>query len=132
MVLNTLCPSNSPALAGDSVDRDFYCLAIIGLLLFTRLIIADVAGSHYWMFQTSAILAVLFTVVTLARARRSLDLFIRAKATNLLLAFLPLFLFAVCVIIAMQMGVKINAVGISPNSRRKKLLAQFRHIPEPR
>lgn len=98
--------------------------AIIGLLLFTRLIIADVApvnysltrvaGSHYWMFQTSAILAVLFTVATLLRARHSADLFIHARATNLLLAFLPVFLFVVCVIVAMQLGFKINAVGILP------------------
>lgn len=98
--------------------------AVFCLLLFTRLIIADVApvhysltrvaGSHYWMFQTSALLAVLFTVVTLARARGAADLFIHAKATNLLIAFLPVFLFAVCVIIAMQMGFKVNAVGVLP------------------
>jgi hypothetical protein len=98
--------------------------AILSLLLFTRLIIADVvpvhysltrvAGSHYWMFQTSALLAVLFTVVTLVRACRSADLFIQAKATNLLIAFLPVFLFAIFVVIAMQMGLKVNAVGILP------------------
>jgi hypothetical protein len=98
--------------------------AILSLLLFTRLIIADAApvhysltrvpGSHYWMFQTSALLAVLFTVATLARACRSADRFIHAKATNLLIAFLPVFLFAFSVIIAMQMGLKVNAVGILP------------------
>lgn len=98
--------------------------AVVALLLFTRTIIADVTpmhysltrvpGPYYWVFQLSALLTVLFTVVTLAGARRSANLFVRAKATNLLLAFLPVFVFAVTVVIAMQMGLKFNAVGILP------------------
>jgi predicted RNA-binding protein (TIGR00451 family) len=56
---------------------------IVALLLFTRTIIADVApmqysltrvpGPYYWVFQLSALLTVLFTVVTLAGARRWLE-----------------------------------------------------------
>lgn len=110
------------------------------MLLFSRLIIADavpvhysltrVPGPYYWVFQVSALMAVLYTIVTLVTACRSQDIFIRAKATNLLLAFLPVFTFAVCIVVLMQMGYKINAVGILPLCMVIYVAALLQHLED--
>lgn len=102
----------------------FAAACIIGVLLFTNSIIADVAtidytltrvpGDYYWVFQAGTITVFLYNIATLAGACRSSQFFARGRAFNLLIAFIPIFLFVVSVILAMALGVKINAVGAVP------------------
>ena len=98
--------------------------AVILLLLFTRVIIADinslhaaltaVPGSHYWIFQVAALTAVLYSASALISGSRLDDYYIKTRSQNLLLAFIPTGLFAFFVVFAMHMGFQINAVGVLP------------------
>ncbi len=102
----------------------FYNFCIIFILLFTDLIIAGTTnigftytankGMLYPFFLAPIFLSLGFTVYTLQRKHSKSDGFISIRATNILLSCLPFVIFSILVIVAMQIGMKVNALGILP------------------
>lgn len=99
--------------------------AIVGLMLFTNLVISDVAtikhaltrvaGPYYTVFQIAALVSVLFSMfIYLHAAQQKRDIFIKVRSQNLLLAFIPTILFSFIIIFAMHLGYQINAIGMLP------------------
>ena len=99
-------------------------VVVVGLLLFSDLIIAGakplgitftaIKGDLYWLFQFTVIASIGITIYLLKRISFEKDYFLAMRANNILLSFVPFALFAVFLIFAMQVGVKINAIGFLP------------------
>lgn len=106
----------------------FYsCLSMIAaitfLLVFSRLIIADVAfidstqsitrvaGPYYFVFQVVSLITIVGTQIILLMKSYDPNYFVRVRSRNLCLAFVPLLLICVFALIAMAVGVSINVAG---------------------
>lgn len=99
-------------------------VSLVSILFTTQLIVAGVEaldysltrtpGPYYFVFQVSALLSALFTIVTLIQARSHYSIHMRTKATNLLLAFIPVLAFTIFIVFAMQLGFPVNAAGVLP------------------
>ncbi len=91
-------------------------------LLFTDQIISGarqlgvnftaIKGPLYWIFQTSVLASILFTFYILSR--KNVNSFISIRSKNILISFFPFAVFVLFLIVAMQLGIKINAIGILP------------------
>lgn len=101
-------------------------VAIIGLLLTTRLIISDVqyievthsltrvAGDYYFIFQAASLISILSTLGIFAAKSFDPNFYIRTRSINLCLAFIPVCFFMLFILIGMAYGMQFNAVGIAP------------------
>lgn len=131
LVFITSLPVIAWRLAGRSINFYLSGLAfvllnvVLVLISFTDLIINDVIildytmtrvpGEWYWVFQVSALLAILFTAVTLITAMKQANNYsIYGRCANMLIAFLPLCAFTFLVVILMHLGYQINAIGFLP------------------
>lgn len=74
-----------------------------------------IPGDFYWVFQSMALITLLLCTSLLVQSYRSSNNeIIKIKSANLLIGFIPLLVVISPIVIAMRMGVSINAAGVLP------------------
>lgn len=98
---------------------------IFALILFSDSIIAGVEvldytitriqGEYYWVFQVGPFVAISFTIYTLiSKIITAETYYLKIRCINMLMAFAPLAIFLPILIVLMQLGYQINAIGFLP------------------
>ncbi len=110
------------------LQKNYYIAAlllyftILILLIFSNWLIKDikllgitftvVKGNYYWLFQASVVSTIAFAIYQLKSKVK--DNFLQIRTNNILITFIPVAFFAIFIILLMQLGVQINAIGFMP------------------